>query len=172
MVVTVPTQTSPLLPADYLRWQKRLAQAFFAGRRDQPIVMFVDRNELYELADEGEDGPQSLALAVLNVIHLARGASMFARVTAAERVWQSGDRQTPPPTLPILAITVLAASEMGSDAAGASHNYYIRLAGALLPGAPRESVEQLRHELRSRGAFVAVADMWKELGQWLGARDG
>lgn len=172
MVITVPEQTTTLLSDVYLRWQKRLAQAFFADRRGQPIVMFVDRDELHELADNGEDGPRSLTQAVLDVIDVARGASMFARVTAAQRVWQSGDQQTPPPTLPVLAVSVLAASEMGSDAAGAGHNYYIRLAAALLPDAPQESVEQLRHELSSRGAFLAVVTMWKKLSQWLESHDG
>jgi hypothetical protein len=134
--------------------------------------MFVDRDELHELADDGEDGARSLARAVRGAVDIDRGASMFARLTAAERVWQRGDQATPPPTLPVLAITVLAASEMRSDAAGAGHNYYIRLAEALLPDAPQNSLEQLRHQLSTRGMFSAVVTMWKHLGQWLEDHDG
>ena len=41
------------LPTRYASWQARIAEEFFANRVGIPIVMFVDRNMLEELAAPG-----------------------------------------------------------------------------------------------------------------------
>lgn len=77
----------------------------------------------------------------------------------------------PPPTLPVLALSVLAATRMHRDGQGASSAYYLRLAQALLPGASDEQVQRLKSLLP--GAFQRdIARMWRELDEWLRAENG
>jgi len=161
------TSNSFALPNAYAGWQERLSQEFFSGRRGQPVVMFVDRDVLQELAEPGQDGPRSLVGAVRQLVDVSRGPSMFQRVLAAQDVWRRGTRDQPPPTLPVLALSVLAASQMRRDDQGARHSYYIRLARAMLPDGSEVELEALRHTLRERGAFVPVVEMWDELDRWL-----
>jgi len=160
------------LPSDYLRWQDILVREFFAGRDGQPVVMFIDLDDLQRLADPGEDSLRSLAGAVRQLVSIGRGASMFSEVQRVEAVWRRGPQDQPPPTLPVLALSVLAASEMRSDASGARHNYYIRLSRALLPDATDIEIESLRRSLRERGAFTDVAGMWQRIHRWMGAQAG
>lgn len=160
------------LPEAYARWQALLADEFFQGRENQPVVMFVDRSVLQELADPGEDGPRALASAVHQLVDVRAGRLMFARAEAAESAWRRGSRDQPPPTLPVLALSVLAASEMSRDGVIASNNYYIPLAKALLPDGSDAEVSSLRDVLRDRGAFTGVAEMWSQLHRWLAENDG
>ena len=97
--------------------------------------------------------------------------AMFDAVTAAVRGWQAGARDEPPPTLPVLALSVLAATRMHTDARARSSNYYLRLAQALVPGADELVVDQIRLVLRD-GAFIPVVNMWRDLHEWLGERAG
>jgi hypothetical protein len=160
------------LPDAYQTWQARLAGEFFNGREKQPVVMFVDRAVLQDLADEGEDGPRSLAGAVRQLVDVTAGRSMFARIERADATWHRGLQDEPPPTLPILALSVLAASEMSRDGAIASNNYYIPLAKALLPDGSDADIAALRTALRDQGAFTAVAEMWVRLDRWLDENGG
>lgn len=160
------------LPEEYAQWQERLAHEFFDGQRNEPVVMFVDRSELDRLANQGEDGARSLASAVRTLVEPAAGRTMFSRIQALGRLWARSGQVGPPPTLPVLALTVLAASEMHRDTAGAAHNYYIRLAGLLLPDADEQTLEDLRYDLREGGAFVDVVDMWQAADRWLTRQDG
>ncbi|WP_111832677.1 hypothetical protein [Actinomadura madurae] len=168
----MPSAAGLNLPPEYLRWQERLSHEFFDGREGQPVVMFIDLDELQSLAEPGEDPLRSLAGAVKRLVNLDRGISMFSEVQRAEAVWRRGSQGQPPPTLPVLALSVLAASEMRSDASGARHNYYIRLALALLPDGTDAEIKSLRHSLRERGAFADVAGMWQGIHRWLGQHAG
>ncbi len=159
------------LPREYAVWQERLAREFFTDRRQQPVVMFVDRDQLNELADQGEDGPRSLASAVRELVDIAAGNEMFMSVAAAQRRWERGDHLAPPPTLPVLAITVLAASEMRARTNIAKTNYYLPLAEALTPEEPA-SVRESVHTSLSGLAFAPVVDMWKRISAWLAERNG
>lgn len=167
----MPDPAPSQLPALYARWQERLAQEFFTGRRGQPVVMFVDREELDGLTSS-ENGSTELALAVRSMVDVTQGTSMFDRVNAAQRAWQHGTRSEPPPTLPMLALSVLAASEMRNDSVGTATSYYIRLAEVFLPGQNGAELEDLRYDLRERGAFVHVVAMWVTLGTWLDEHHG
>ncbi|WP_123813558.1 hypothetical protein [Myceligenerans xiligouense] len=168
----MPSVAATAMPEGYARWQVKLAAEFFEGHEGQPVVMFVGRDELDTLADDGEDCVRSLAAAVRGVVDVSQHGTMFEPVTRLERAWQHGSRATPPPTLPVLALSVLAASEMRSDPSGARHNYYIRLARALLPDGTDAEVDILRTDLRERGAFVDVATMWQRLDAWLEEQAG
>lgn len=172
IVGDMPAVPELSLPPEYLRWQERLAHEFFDGRKGQPVVMFIDLDDLQRLADPGEDPLRSLAIAVRSLVAIPRGASMFSEVQRVEAVWRRGRQCQPPPTLPVLALSVLAASEMRTDASGARHNYYIRLSRALIPDGSDAEIESLRHSLRERGAFTDVAGMWQRIHRWMGEQAG
>lgn len=97
---------------------------------------------------------------------------MFRSVVAAHQQWQRGSQEEPPPVLPVIAITVLAATRMRSDSQARSTNYYLRLAQALLPDADAGAIETLRNSLREGGAFLDVVEMWRGLHAWLEAQNG
>lgn len=170
MVARVPSSTDLLAP-EYLHWQARLEHEFLDGHAGQPVVMFVDHDELQRLADDTEDGPRSLAAAVRSLVHIERRGAMFARACLAEKLWRHGPRTSPPPTLPILALSVFAASEMRTDASGARHNYYTRLARALLPDGADDEVEGLRLVLRQQGSLDLTA-LWQGFDAWLSEQAG
>lgn len=160
------------LPPHYARWQEALAHAYFTGKQDQPVVLFVDRDELNDLADDGEDGARSLASGVRELVDIDLGSRMFAEARQIEKAWRNGTTTQPPPTLPILALSVLAASEMRSDLDGPRNAYYIRLARVLVPDAQDAEITTLLYDLRERGAFVSVALMWEQLDVWLSKQEG
>ncbi|MGN6607666.1 MAG: hypothetical protein ACTHMS_11745 [Jatrophihabitans sp.] len=163
----------PVLPQTYARWQARLAHSFFAGRAYEPVVLFVDRDELQRLADPGEDGAWSLASAVRQIVDVGRGSGMFGRAQRLEALWRRGPREEPPPTLPILALSVLAASEMRTDASARRNAYYRRLVGALLPDVTDEAtVSRVLTALRNGSAFLDVVEMWEQLDRWLREQQG
>lgn len=155
------------LPEQYERWQNRLANEFFRDRANQPVVLFVDRGVLQELAEPGEDGARALAAAVRELVDIRLGRRMFVLAERAHSVWRRGMRDCPPPTLPVLALSVLAASEMSRDGAVAGTNYYIPLARAFLPDGSEEEISALRDVLRGGGAFTSVSEMWGQLDRWM-----
>jgi hypothetical protein len=157
------------LPEQYQRWQTRLSNEFFQNP-DEPLIFFTDDDELRLLAPDSANPAADLTAAVRQLVNLD-APNMFDAVTAAARTWRGGDRDQPPPTLPVLALSVLAAARMHTDAYARSSNYYLRLAQALLPASDEVVVDRVRLLLRD-GAFIPVADMWRELDEWLDWRKG
>jgi hypothetical protein len=156
---------------DYAFWQRLLADKFF--RRDTPVVLFIDDEELRRMLPTAEEDPAArLAAAVAEEVDIARGRHMFHRLHQKQADWWRGDRRTPPPTLPLLALTVLAASRMHRDVEAAAHNFYIRLAQALDPEADSTIHQRIRTALREDCAFTWVADMWRTLHDWLTGTGG
>jgi hypothetical protein len=158
------------LPEKYGSWQTRLANGFFALNPGKPVIFFTDDDELRLLAPDSADPAGDLAAAVTQLVN-PQAPTMFDAVMAAVREWQAGAQDQPPPTLPVLALSVLAATRMHSDAQARSSNYYLRLAQALLPGADERLIHQVRLTLRD-GSFIPVADMWRDLHQWLVQQSG
>lgn len=159
------------LPSLYARWQELLAAAFFENAAGKPVVFFTDDDELARLWGHGEgDGQQAAALlaqAVGQLVDVRKGPDMFDRLLLLERIWRNEAQQGPPPTLPLLAMSVLAATRMVSDSEGAAHNYYVRLVNALMPAASAPERDQAHQAISERRAFVAVAAMWQCLDRWL-----
>lgn len=169
--MTVHAETVPL-SGRYADWQQRLESAFFDNHAHQPVVLFVDRDELSRLSPNGEDGARSLAAAVRDLVDVGSTTRMFARVELLQNAWLDTGRDGPPPTLPVLALSVLAASEMRRDSQNSSNSYYIRLAEVLLPDGKASDIQMLRQRLREGGAFLPVVAMWEYLAAWLDATDG
>ena len=153
----------------YLWWQSLLTDTFFMPQ-DGPVVLFVDDDELRRIAPEIVDPAGDLARAVRDAGSSMAGA-YFSPVTRCMSLWKLGDRGTPPPVLPVLAMTVLAATRMRSDGQALSTNYYRRLAESIEPGATASRVVQLKAEIDG-SAFLDVVDMWRTLDDWVGAQNG
>lgn len=164
-------QSEPALPPHYAQWQKIFARAFLGVNPGVPLVFFVDDDELRRLVPGSPDPAGDLAAAVAELVHPQRGAAMFAAVARAAGWWDGSAHDQPPPSLPVLALSVLAATRMHTDEQARSHNYYLRLAQVLLPCAEAANVDATRLTLRG-GAFIAVAEMWQDLDRWLDERGG
>ncbi len=155
----------------YEEWQSVLCSEFLA-RHEGPTVFFVDDTQLARIRPEVDDAAIELAEAVRSRVRLTDGRPMFAPILLSYRQWRRGPRLDAPPVLPLIALTVLAATRMRSDAEGRSTNYYLRLAQALAPAGDGEFTEILRKDLREEGAFVDVVEMWRGLHDWIEAQDG
>lgn len=159
------------LSARYLRWQARLAAEFFTTP-NEPIVMFIDDEELLRIGPEDEADATSLAAAVKEVIWLDRGPKMFAPIERSYQRWRTGDRSAPPPVLPLLALSVLAASRMAAEGQMRSTNYYSRFTELLVPLENKELFNTTRHDISEGGAFADVAELWSRLDRWITDANG
>lgn len=159
------------MTGEYEEWQSLLSDAFLLPH-DGPTVLFLDDSEITRLLPDVEDAGRHLAEAVRTRVRPSEGRSMFSSVTAAYQQWQRGSQAGPPPVLPVIAITVLAATRMRSDSEARSTNYYLRLAQALLPDTDPGAIETLRNNLREGGAFLDAVEMWRGLHAWIEAQDG
>lgn len=159
------------MPEKYEEWQSLLSDAFLLPH-DGPTVLFLDDGEITRLLPGVEDAGRHLAEAVHTRVRPSAGRSMFGPVIAAYRQWRRGTQTEPPPVLPVIAITVLAATRMRSDSEARSTNYYLRLAQALLPNAGPELIEALRNNLGEGGAFVDAVEMWRGLHAWIEGQNG
>lgn len=154
----------------YAQWQEALS-ARFLPEKDGPVVLFVDDAELPSLVSDVAEPSVDLAEAVRDVRSKTPGADYFAKVVAACRLWKLGDQAKAPPVLPVLALSVLAATRMHSDGYVLSTNYYLRLAEALAPGASPIELGTLHNELKGQ-SFLDVVYMWSALHDWIVAQDG
>lgn len=159
------------MAGEYEKWQNLLSDAFLLPH-DGPTVLFLDDSEISRLLPGTEDAGRHLADAVRSRVRPSEGRSMFSSLITAYRQWQRGSQTEPPPVLPVIAITVLAATRMRSDSEARSTNYYLRLAQALLPDGTPEETERLRNDLREGGGFLDAVEMWRGLHSWLEAQDG
>lgn len=127
-----------------------------------PIFLFADDDTLAELHVSGDphEACRSLAEAVLGSLDLSRKTDWFHRVSRAHRGWKAGSRTSCPPSLPLLALTVNAATHMeANESLGIRKtNYYVpfrRLLGVDGYGEPP--------------GFRQTAQMWRDLASWLEA---
>ncbi|MGW4929695.1 hypothetical protein ACWEOH_11105 [Agromyces sp. NPDC004153] len=153
----------------YWWWQKALSDSFLVPQVG-PLVLFVDDDELRKIAPGLNDPAADLARAVRDASSPARGA-YFSRVEGACQEWKRGDRALPPPVLPVLALTVLAATRMHSDGQALSTNYYRRLAESIEPEAAGPQLAELRDEVAG-SAFLDVVTMWCALDEWVAEQEG
>lgn len=155
----------------YERWQGILADAYFKSH-DGPTVLFLDDDELARMQPLLDDAAGDLANAVRARLSLDAGRSMFWSISLDYRRWRLGPKEIPPPVLPVLALSVLAATRMHSDLTARSTNYYLRLAQAITPDDSPARIEGIREDLEIRGAFVQVVAMWKGLHEWIEGQNG
>lgn len=148
----------------YDQWQAVLEREFLGPRMSgHAVVFYVDELMQSQLMHEN-NLPLDLADAVSAELHWDRPTSMFGWLEMRCRHWKAGSRVDAPPVLPLLAVSVLAASKMATEGDISSSNYYKRLAEVF-------RVDTLaRDNLRSYSK--PVADMWETLDEWMTSRGG
>lgn len=104
-------------------WNRELAHHFFPPAEECTLHQFnVDELALAGITGMG---PQQSAELLCEVVSHELGASHdCSGVSQRLLAWQKGDRVAAPPVLPLLAITVLAATKMGSDESTDPRDYY------------------------------------------------
>ncbi|KIS28688.1 hypothetical protein TV39_04745 [Arthrobacter sp. SPG23] len=122
------------------------------------MVVFVSREMLEENFPFFEAPLDSLARAVLNAMRPDSPSKAFAPIRQRLTVWEKSSRSLVPPILPLVALTVAAAADMGADERGGPLMYYGRLQEIL--GEPI-TAQQLSN------SFEDVAWMWRTLSQWI-----
>lgn len=162
------------LPADkwdaYLTWNNSIADVIYPFGNEAPAYMDLESDELAAIAERagysGPDPDKALGEVVRSVVvdwdnklHLR---PLVFRTTEWKR---RGDRDVPPPCLAFLAVTALAAEDMGqSDDKFAPNAYYPRLARRLGVPTTEKSIEA---QYRKYAEFF-----WQCLNTWLESNDG
>jgi|GEM_PF-640747 len=155
---------------EYERWTGAIADVVYPETADAvPAYLDLEADVLAAIAAKvGYQGSarDGLRDAVLGVT-AARGAFSLTPLMRREDVWRQSREvdAAPPPGLGFLAVTVLAAEEMGAADDGFSQNaYYARLSTLL--GLPADS-----HDVRSQ--YMARAEQfWGDLNRWLERLEG
>ncbi|WP_280332722.1 hypothetical protein [Nocardia wallacei] len=158
--------------AQYLAWNDAVADVIYPFSDDgQPAYMDMELAELHAIAEHsghaGEDPKDALAAIVRAATGGANGIFSLGSLATRTKIWSSSreKRLGPPPCLAFLAVTVLAAEDMGNthdDIAG--HAYYARLAKLL--GRDKDD-----HCVRQQ--YTKYAEfLWRSVNRWLDDLDG
>jgi len=141
---------------DWNDWQECLLEEFRAGP-GRPVFFYADDDVLTQLG--GEEGPHSLAAAVrASLVNFGDPYdSIFRRAVKAKLK----NPEQPPPTLPLLALSVLAATRMEGTAGVAQNAYYHRLfeVAGVSPGSDLG--------LSMKRDFDTVAMLWRQFDTWM-----
>lgn len=139
-------------------WQLALARRFLrADLSNEPVIFFVDNLELTAIGGEGA----RVRLTRVVSAELQESNTPYSAMLARARGWNPSDEE-PPPTLPLLATTVLAATDMEATEGISSQNYYTRLTQLLVPVGDQAI---WRHRLEAD--FPNVAAAWRDLHRWI-----
>ena len=144
---------------NYEDWSELLFQTFFSEENYGEDVLFAIDDpvlaEISALSEEGEDGGAgSLATAVKSRIS---GQWRLGNISASVREWEKRGTGAHP-ALPVLALTVLAASRMAADEKIANTNYYVPLRRLLDPHDPgRGAPGDFRDE---------ILGLWASVHEW------
>ncbi|MEU4256702.1 hypothetical protein AB0B42_05700 [Streptomyces fradiae] len=146
--------------SEYKQWHEVLSAEFFgAGNALRSTVLHVDADVERKLAERIGTG---LAQAVAGELNWGNpDRPLFSRIQRECEIWERQGSSAPPPSLPVLALSVLAATRMASSDGMLKTNFYgrwIQLFG--------EQPSSLRAN-RLEHAFHDVAVMWEELDTWL-----
>lgn len=149
----------------YLRWNDAVAEVIYPiGSEALPSYMDLEEAELCSIAElaghAGGEPAKALAEAVRAVTVDKNGNFRLARLDASTKLWARKKDKQPPPCVAFLAVTVLAAEDMGdSEEDLAPTAYYARLARML--GLP-DNDTALRRRYRARTEYL-----WRSLNTWL-----
>lgn len=155
----------------YLRWNEAVADVIYPVNDDaMPAYMDLENDELRMISERagyaGAEPKEAFAQAVRAVVLDGYGRFNLTALNHRSKVWWSSkERRDAPPTLAFLAITSLAAEDMGkTDDDIAGHAYYVRLAKLL--GLSRND-HDLQHQYAKHAEFL-----WGCLNGWLEDLDG
>ncbi len=154
-----------LLMGDYGRWQDLLKEEFLSVPY-RPVIFFVDERVLGDIAAGMRDPVGNLSRAVSTYCDLA-DPEPFKTLEELVKRWKRGPRTAPPPVLPVLVLSVLAASQMQSADGVKVSNYYFRLVKLLSPDTFNHKL--LANRLASSENLVRF---WQELHGWIQDQQG
>ncbi len=140
------------------RWTSELARFFFGGRESGVVVAFcADGGNLAALTGATESvAIESLRAAVATCV---MPGYRFGNIGRLAGRWERDGMVGAPPSLPLLALTVLAASLMQREGGVPSHNFYRRF---------REQLDPLDDQPGIPGDFGDwVPSLWRQLERWL-----
>lgn len=157
------------LSGDYLCWNAAVAEVVYPVTDEpSPAYMDLETDRLRQVAVvarcEGRDPRAALSGAVRGATTFSDGSFSLLRLVEASRRWDRASVE-PPPCLAFLALSVLAAEDMGkADEGLAPHAYYPRLSRLLvLPDGDRG----LRRLYPLHAEFL-----WECVNTWLENLDG
>jgi len=148
--------------ATYRQWHEVLSIEFFgADHALQSAVLHVD-DEIERQLAEFYGIETGLAQAVADELNWSDPERpLFSHVQRECVQWANDGTEEPPPSLPVLALSVLAATRMASSDGMLRSNFYgrwIQVFGEQLSGYRANKLEK---------AFEDVAEMWAQLDSWL-----
>ncbi|MEU1667178.1 hypothetical protein ABZ547_26995 [Streptomyces sparsogenes] len=146
--------------SEYKQWHEVLSAEFFgAGNALRSTVLYVDAEVERELAERIGTG---LAQAVADELNWSDpDRPLFSRIQRECEIWEQRGSAAPPPSLPVLALSVLAATQMASSGGMLKSNFYGRWIQLFGEQPSSFRANKLKH------AFQDVAVMWEELDTWL-----
>jgi len=155
---------------EYLKWNDAVAEVIYPLNNDAtPVYMDLEPEELDSIAKHaGHNGPkpqEAFANAVRAAVLDPDGRFSLKALNHRAKLWWNGKRRTAtPPTLAFLAITSLAAEDMGTTEDNiAGHAYYARLAKLL----KLSNDKDLQQQYSKHAEFL-----WGCLNSWLDDLDG
>lgn len=146
--------------SEYRQWHEVLSAKFFgADNALRSTVLYVDAEAERELAELVGTGLAQAVAGELNWSDPDR--SLFSRIQLECESWAKRESAGPPPSLPVLALSVLAATRMASSDGMLKTNFYGRWIQLFGEQPASFRANKLVH------AFEDVAVMWEELDTWL-----
>ncbi|AKS35860.1 hypothetical protein [Mycolicibacterium goodii] len=159
--------------SQYLLWNHAIADVIYpAAESPEPAYMDLEDEELEKIAAAAGYSGSNIAAELARVVRAVTvgmgGKFSLQILDARTRGWAVRNlkkpSEEPPPCLAFLAVTVLAAEEMGTDEDLAANAYYARLARLLqLP----DSDNSLRNQYSRHAEYL-----WRCLNRWLEDLDG
>lgn len=147
---------------DYDRWQSKLSDEFFPmNQPDEPIIMFLDDEEMTRICPHLPDPVESLRSAVLAELRQTDKSRVFEPIERRLTSWRKGAQDQPPPCLPLLAVSVIAGSRMRNDGKFSSAAYYPRLVTLMTSGTNKLTAMGIQKN------FEVVAELWQTLDTWI-----
>lgn len=155
---------------EYLKWNVAIADVIYPFGNEAPAYMDLEADELAAIAEQaghtGSHPDKALAKAVRAVVVDRDEKLHLHSLEFRTSAWKGRhDIESPPPCLAFLAVSALAAEDMGQSGDKlAAHAYYPRLARRL---GIREGDKSVETQYRKHAELF-----WQCLNTWLANQDG
>jgi hypothetical protein len=148
-------------PVTYNDWSRALRERYFIPENNGvPVTFFVDDDAIAELGGKAshEEGVRDFAGRVHGQLIHADDENPFVLIEKRAADWEHSGWKGDPPSLPLLAACVLAATRMARTGEISTNNYYVPF-WAL--------IGLSRSPARMRGYSDSIPWLWQQLAKWL-----